>query len=93
MKQADYIILTSDYEGFSVIYLEALALNKSIITTIPTSDNLLDISDYAYIISKDSKKMVEEVKQILKKNPKETKIDLDKIQKDRVRQLETIINC
>ncbi len=93
MKQADYIILTSDYEGFPVIYLEALALNKSIITTIPTSDNLLDISDYAYIISKDSKKMVEEVKQILKKNPKETKIDLDKIQKDRVRQLETIINC
>ena len=28
MQEADYIILTSDYEGFPVIYLESLILNK-----------------------------------------------------------------
>ena len=43
MNEADYIILTSDYEGFPVTYLEALCLNKSIITTIPTSDEYLNI--------------------------------------------------
>lgn len=92
MKVADYIILTSDYEGFPVIYLEALVLNKKIVTTIQTSDDLLNINDYAYIISKDSKKMVEEVKEILKKDCKNKKINLDEIQNTRIRQLEAIIN-
>ena len=34
MKLADYILLTSDYEGFPVTYLEAITLHKPIITTI-----------------------------------------------------------
>ena len=86
MIKADYIILTSDYEGFPVTYLEALTLNKDIITTIRTSDELIDMKDYAHIIEKDDKKMVNEVKDILKENRKKKKIDLSKYQKKRLEE-------
>lgn len=92
MKEADYIILTSDYEGFPVIYLESLVLNKEIITTIKASDDQIDISKYAYIISKDEDKMIKEVKDILKKNNKKEKLDMSRIQIDRVKMLEEIFN-
>ena len=90
MKQADYIILTSDYEGFPVTYLEAITLNKKIITTIPTSDEYIDIKDYAYIISKDEDKMIEEVKNILDKKKNKSKIDLAEVQEKRIKKLEGI---
>ena len=90
MKQADYIILTSDYEGFPVTYLEAITLDKKIITTIPTSDEYINIKDYAYIISKDEDKMVEEVKEILAKKKSKSKINLAEIQEKRIKKLEGI---
>ena len=93
MKQADYIILTSDYEGFPLIYLEAITLNKEIITTIDVSDSQLNIGkDYAYIVSKDEKKMVNEVKKILKDKGKMKKIDFKKIQQEKITRLEKIFN-
>ena len=78
MIQADYIILTSDYEGFPVVYLESILLNKTIITTIETSDDKIDIKEYAYIISKDEKEMVKEVKKILKKPSSKKTININK---------------
>ena len=93
MKQADYIVLTSDYEGFPLIYLEAITLNKEIITTIDVSDSQLNIGkDYAYIVSKDEKKMVNEVKKILKDKGKMKKIDFKKIQQEKITRLEKIFN-
>lgn len=93
MKEADYIILTSNYEGFPVIYLEAIALNKKIITTIDVSDDEINIGkDAAYIISKDENRMVKEVKEIIKSNKKTRKIDLDTIQNKRIKKLESIFD-
>ncbi len=92
MNEADYIILTSDYEGFPVTYLEAIALKKDIITTIPTSDEYIDIKEYAYIISKDKKEMVKEVKEILKNKKDTKKIDLIEIQEDRKEELYLLFN-
>lgn len=92
MKQADYIILTSDYEGFPVTYLEAITLNIPIITTIPVSDDQINIKEYAHIISKDEKKMVKEVKEILKRKTKIEKIDVSKNQEERKKHLERIFN-
>ena len=90
MKEADYILLTSDYEGFPVTYLEALALQKSILTTIPTSDESIDIKDYAVILSKEEKEMIKQVKNELKKPKKHKTIDIEKIQKKRMKCLEEL---
>jgi len=92
LKEADYLILTSDYEGFPVTYLEALVLNKKIITTINTSDENINMKDYASIVSKDEKKMVEEVKKILKENKKVKSIDLEKTQEKRIQELEKVFD-
>lgn len=92
MAKADYIILTSDYEGFPVTYLEAITLNKDIITTIPTSDDYIDIKEYAHIISKDEKKMLKEVHNIINEYHKYKKIDINKIQKERVKKFEELFN-
>lgn len=92
MDLADYILLTSDYEGFPVVYLESLILNKDIITTIPVSDDQIDIKKYASIISKDEDKMVKEVKEILKNNKKSNKISIEDIQDKRIKDLEKIFD-
>lgn len=92
MKEADYVILTSDYEGFPVTYLESIVLNKDIITTLNTSDDNIDMKDYAYIISKDEDKMIKEVKDIIKKKSKKKTINLEELQEDRISRLEKIFN-
>ena len=92
MKEADYIILTSDYEGFPVTYLEAIILNKPILTTIDVSDDKINISNFATIIPKDEKKMLEKVKRVIEKGVKTKNIDLAKIQKERMQNLEKIFD-
>lgn len=93
MVLADYIILTSDYEGFPVTYLEAITLHKRLITTIDVSDELINIGkDYATIISKEQKILVKDVKKELK-NPREIKkIDINDIQEKRLKELEKIFD-
>ena len=92
MIKADYIILTSDYEGFPVVYLESILLNKTIITTIEASDDKIDIKEYAYIVSKDEKEMVKEVKKILKKPSSKKTINLNELFAERMIRLERIFN-
>lgn len=55
MKRADAIILTSYYEGFPVIYLESLVLNKQVFTTVPTSDGFIDAKKSFNIINTNTK--------------------------------------
>lgn len=56
MANADAIILTSYYEGFPVIYLESLILNKIVFTTIDVSDGFIDTRKYFYKLTNDSLK-------------------------------------
>ena len=93
MLKADYIILTSDYEGFPVTYLESITLNKPIITTIDVSDDKLDIgADFGFIVSKDEKQMVKDVENILKGKPKTKKVNFQELQKERMKNLEEIFD-
>ena len=93
MKMADYVLMTSDYEGFPVIYLEAITLQKPLITTIDVSDDKLNIGkDYATIISKDQQEMTEQVKEILKRSSKTKKIDIEKLQATRMDDFEKLFD-
>lgn len=65
-KISDCIILTSEYEGYPVVYVEAKVLNKPIITT-PVSDSLIDIEGkYGIVTEKNvqdiSKTMIDFIK-------------------------------
>ena len=52
IKNADYLILTSSYEGFPVVYNEAIILGKPILTTIDVSDDFISIPNRFGIIAK-----------------------------------------
>ena len=94
MKKGDYLILTSLYEGFPVVYLEGLALKKKLITTIKVSDDYLKIGkNYGEVIPSNEMKMLEKVKEILNSKKKtDTFLDLEEIQNMRMEKLETIFD-
>ena len=52
LNAGDCLVLSSDYEGFPVVYFEAMILGKDIITTIPVSDERIDIGAYASVADK-----------------------------------------
>ncbi len=66
MKNADCLILTSKYEGFPVVYLEALVLNKQMITTVPVSDDNIKISNYFICVDQNDKAVYNEMQKIKK---------------------------
>lgn len=92
MLQADYLVMSSDYEGFPLVYYEAAVLGKKIITTIDVSDDYLSMKQIAHIVSKNEDEMLNQIKSILKeKNDKTIKIDFNEINKKKVEKLEEII--
>lgn len=92
IAMADCVILTSDFEGYPVIYSECMVLQKPIITTVSVSDPYLNIKDYAVIVEKDSKKVAEAIEQFNIKHVNYDKIDFQKINKKRISDLEEIID-
>ena len=93
IAQADYVLMTSDYEGFPVTYLESIILKKPIITTVDVSDDEINIGkDYATIISKKESDMVEQVREELKNPRQRKKININQIQQKRMKELEKIFD-
>lgn len=65
MKLADAMILSSDYEGYPVVFLEALILNKPIITT-NVADALEDIHNkYGKVVDKTTEDLYRAMKQFI----------------------------
>lgn len=95
IKQADYLILTSEYEGFPMVYNEAIILNKPIITTMNVTDDYISIpNNFGYIISKEQIVLNKEVLNIISSAPLTLKrIDLKKINKIKQAKMEEIFNC
>lgn len=94
MKMADYIILTSDYEGFPVVYSEAIILGKKIITTVDVSDDFISIKDrFGYVVSKNDDLLIKDIKNILKNDDlKIEKVDFRNINLMKIEKIEQIIN-
>ncbi|MEG2610470.1 MAG: glycosyltransferase [Bacilli bacterium] len=91
----DYVILTSNYEGFPVVYYEALFFNKKIITTVPTSDESIDINKEAIIVQKNETDIGEKIVQLLNKKENFKKprvINFEKINNTRLAILYDIMN-
>lgn len=92
MKMCDYLILTSKYEGFPVVYNEAVILNKKIITTIDVSDDFITIPNrFGYILDKDN--MYNDFKKIIEKDDlKMEKVDFEKLNQKRLDKIERLID-
>lgn len=91
---ADYIILVSNFEGFPVIYNEAMHLRKPLLTTIDCSDDVVNIGkDAATILEKDpiaiSKVIIDVINNKIEK--KKINIDYNAINKNRINKIYELI--
>ena len=93
LKKADYLILTSDYEGFPVVYNEAIILHKPILTTIEVSDDYISIPNrFGKIMDKDIEKIADTIKNEINSPFKITEfVDFDYLNKLRIKELEKIM--
>ena len=91
MKACDYLILTSRYEGFPVVYNEAIILDKPIITTIDVSDDCVSIPNrFGYVV--DENNIYEKVKYLSEKKEKlKEKVDYDALNKKRMKLIEDLM--
>lgn len=93
MKMADAILLSSDYEGYPVVFIEALTLNKPIITT-NISDAMEDIDNkYGKVIEKDENELYKAMKEFIQNGYEiKEKFDPEKYNQEIIEKLEKIIN-
>lgn len=89
-KISDCIILTSDYEGYPVVFLESMILNKPIITT-KVSDYEEIEGHYGYTTTKEIEDIYEKMKLFIENgfNIRE-KFDAEKYNKNVLEKLEKI---
>lgn len=91
IKMCDYLILTSRYEGFPVVYNEAIVLKKPIITTINVTDDFISIKNrFGYLV--DEKNICGKIIELCEKdNEANEKVDFNKLNKKRIEDLEKIM--
>ena len=90
LNVSDCLVLTSDYEGFPVVYLEALILGKDIITTIPVSDDRIDIAKVATITDKTAQSVGKALAEYTVSG--NAPLDMDVLNKQRIQALMSIMD-
>ena len=65
IKISDYVILTSDYEGYPVVFSEAMVLNKPIITTDVSDANDVIHKKYGTVVGKEVEEIYQEMKKYI----------------------------
>lgn len=92
IKNADCVLLTSDYEGYPVTYSECLILQTPFITTVPVSDGFVDVREYARIVDKSEVSIADAIINTNLEEYGENKIDFEEINLKKIQSLEKIIN-
>lgn len=93
IKLADSVVLSSDYEGYPVVFLEALILNKPIITT-DVSDAKEDIENrYGKVVEKNAIELYKAMKEFITNGYEmKCKFNAKEYNKESIRKLEKIFN-
>ena len=93
LKESDCLLMSSQFEGYPVVFVESMILNKPIITTL-VSDANKDIKDKFGIVTENSldgvydgmKKFLDEGFEIKKK------FDPEKFNKDIINELKKVFS-
>lgn len=92
-KVSDYLILTSEYEGFPVVYNEAKILNLPVITTNVSDSKTIIGNNYGIITSKDINNIAKNMEMVINsKIQNKEKFDFKKYNEINIQKLEKIIN-
>ena len=89
LNKGDCLVLSSDYEGFPVVYFEAMILGKDIITTIPVSDERVDVGTYATVAEKSAESFAQALINYRKRENES--LNMDELNRKRIEKLYSII--
>ena len=91
LKQSDALLMSSDFEGNPVVFIEAKVLNKPIITT-DVSDSKKEIDKkYGIVVEKNDKAIYKGMKEFLDNGFVSQKFDAEKYNEDILEKLDKII--
>lgn len=91
IKASDCVLMSSQFEGYPVVFVESKILGKPIITT-EVSDSKKDISDkYGIVVNNSEDGVYKGMKQYLEKGFKEEYFNAKQFDEDIVKKLEKII--
>ncbi len=92
LKKSDCLLMSSDFEGYPVVFIESLILGKPIITT-NVSDSEKDIKDkFGIVVEKTEAGVYEGMKKYLEKGFNMEKFDPEKFNRNITEKLKKIIS-
>lgn len=93
-KISDFLILTSEYEGFPVVYNEAKILGLPILTTNVSDSNHIVGDKYGIVTTKSIEDIYKNMKKMLEKGFElKEGFNVEKYNKDNIELVQEIINC
>lgn len=91
LKLSDSLIMSSDYEGYPVVFIESMILGKTIITT-DVSDSKEDIEGkYGIVVEKSEEGVYKGMKEFLDKGFESQKFDAEEFNQNIIKKLNKII--
>ena len=93
LKMSDCTILTSDYEGYPVVFVESMVLNKPIITTNVSGVEAIEQNGYAIVTEKDAESIAFAMKTFIEEGFEiQNKFDAQKYDDEITEKLEKLMN-
>lgn len=91
IKDCDYLLLTSYYEGYPVVFNESIVLKKDVISTLKRSDEYIEIGkNFGFLITKEN--YIKEIDNILKNKLHNTnKINIETINNKRIKNINNLL--
>lgn len=92
LKKSDCLLMSSDFEGYPVVFVESMILGKPIITT-NVSDSEKDIKDtFGIVVEKSENGVYEGMKQYLEKGFNMSKFNPEEFNEEIIEKLKQIIS-
>ena len=91
LKKSDCLLMSSDFEGYPVVFIESMILGKTIITT-DVSDSEKDIKNkFGIVVEKSENGVYNGMKQYLEKGYNIEKFNAEEFNKKIIEKLKQII--
>lgn len=90
-KFSDAVILTSDYEGYPVVFLESMVLERPIITTAVSGSSSVESGGYGIVTKKSTNEIYKAMKQFIEKGYTPKKFDAEAFNKESKEKMQQII--
>ncbi len=92
LKKSDCLLMSSDYEGYPVVFIESMILKKPIITT-DVSDSLIDVKDkYGIVVDKSTNGVYSGMKEYLDKGFDMQEFDAERYNDEILRKMNEIFS-